>query len=124
DAAKLRRGVVNGVIFELQQRAELLLVELADTLLDILPKHKIKKRLQFLIIPGENVSSAGLHSFGTRNRRERVGDISQNIEQIAFLGIDHAADFGKLLAGKSLFGKTREQHFARIRVTPYSPKLI
>jgi hypothetical protein len=70
--AELRRGVVDGVIFQLEQRAELLLIEFADALLDVLAKHEIKKRLQFSIVPRENASSASLDPFRACDRRKRV----------------------------------------------------
>jgi hypothetical protein len=73
-AAELRRGIVDRVVLELQQRAQFLLIKLAHTLRDILPKHEIKKRLKFPIVPRENVSSVGLDSLGTGDRRKRVSD--------------------------------------------------
>jgi hypothetical protein len=74
-AAELRSGVIDGVILQLQQRAEFLLIKFADALLDVLPEHEIKKRPQFPIVPRENVSPVGLDPLRASDRRKRVGDV-------------------------------------------------
>jgi hypothetical protein len=50
-------GVINVVIFELQQLAELLLIKVFDALLDILGKHEIRKFLQLAVVAGEDVGA-------------------------------------------------------------------
>lgn len=43
DAAELVRGIGHRVVFELQQVRELVLIEFADTLIDILGENEIQK---------------------------------------------------------------------------------
>ena len=43
-------GVAKAVVFELQQLAELILIEFFDALLDVLRQHKIQECLQLAVV--------------------------------------------------------------------------
>jgi hypothetical protein len=50
-----------------------------------------------------------LYAFSSCDWSEREGDVSEYVVQIAPLRIDHAADFGKLIAASPFSAKTIEQ---------------
>ena len=76
---------------------ELPLFQFSNTFLHILRKNEIQKRLQLVIIVREDMEPSCLNAHLPRDWCEGEGDISENIEQIAFLRINHAFNFGKLL---------------------------
>jgi hypothetical protein len=97
-AAELSRRIVHGVELEFQQVGEFLLIEFPHALPDILRQNKVQERLELAVVTRENCSLSLLDPGQARDRRQRKRDIGQNIEHIAVLGVDHAADLDKLVS--------------------------
>src|SRR5262245_53785830 len=89
---KLFCSIVNRVILQLQQFAELFLIKFANTLSNILRQYEIEKCLKPQIVTREDIALTSLDSLRSCDRRERKGDVGQHVEHIAMFGIDHTAE--------------------------------
>src|ERR1700674_4397362 len=66
----------------------------------------MQKCLKLPIITRENFAFPRLDPLRACDRREREGDVRRYVENIAFLRIDHPADFQELVRAKVLFCET------------------
>ena len=57
-------------------------------------------------------------AFLAGERRQRVGDVGEHVEQIALLGVDDLLHLGHLLRAEALFGQALQQFCPRVRCAP------
>src|SRR3954447_25739275 len=88
-AAEPVGGIVDRMVLELEQRPELVLVELLDSLAHILREHEIEKRLKLRVVAREDRRLPRLNALRSRYRSKRESDISEHVEDIAPFGIHH-----------------------------------
>src|SRR5471030_1130714 len=82
-------GNSGAVVLELQQRCQLVAIQLFDADLDVLREHKVEEDL----LPGVEVGADPYLSLGgpllTGERRQGVGNVRQHVEKVALLGVDY-----------------------------------
>ena len=111
--AEVGNGVLDGVVFEFEEWREFFGVEFFDTQFDVLGEDEIEEDLLF---GAEGLVNFGFGQFGTltaSDGRGFEGDVGENIEEVAFFGVDDLLHLGELVVAEAFFGEAGEKCFAR-----------
>jgi hypothetical protein len=95
-------------ILEPKQGRQLFLAKLLDTDIHVMREHEIKENL----LLGVQVRTGDPFRLGrpffTAQRRERIGNMRQHVEQIALFRIDDLLHLGQLFPAKAFLGESRQ----------------
>ena len=105
--AKVDLGVGDRVvILELKQWPELVRVQFLDANGHVVLKHKVQERLLLGAEFRADLTPRALGSYLAGAWRHRVGNVGQDIEQVALFCIDDLLHLGQLLVAKALVGES------------------
>ena len=103
-------GVVDGVvILEAQERGQLGLVELFHPYVDVVRQDEIEEDLLLAVeVRGDLHLGLARTLFPTEGW-QGVGDVGENVEEIAFLGVDDLLHLGQLVGTEAFFSEPMQQ---------------
>ena len=118
NASEFPHCIGHGVVLQLQEAGEFLLVKLGDSLGDVMGQDKVEELLLFVRIVLEHAGLAGSYSFFPCDRGVIECDIGEDIEEIALVGINQAADLFQLVTTESFFLKASQEFLTGIGSAP------
>lgn len=124
-AAEVGDGVGDGVVvFEAQEGGEFLLVEFFDAHGDVVGEDKVEEYLLLGAEPGVDIDAgmggadfAGLRGHG-------VGDVGQNVKEVAVLGIDDFLHLSQLVFAEAFFRQSGQKTGTGVRGAPDGAKFF
>jgi len=117
--AEVGNGIGNGVgILEAKQRREFFLIQFVHANTYVVGQDEFQEGLLLAVeafTDGHSCPSSALFSC---ERRERIGDVREHVEEVALLGVDNFLHFRELVVPETFFRKTVQEFFASIGRTP------
>ena len=92
-----------------KQRRELFLVEFFDADLHVVRQHEVEEDLLLAVEVRADVDLGLGGPLLAGERRQRIGDVGQHVEQVAFLGVDDLLHLGQLVAAEALLGQALQE---------------
>ena len=96
------------MVLQPQQWSEFLLVEFLHSFADVMSQHEVEESSLLFVELGIDVYPGIRCSSFASDRGEGVGDVGEDVEEVAFVGVDDALHFGQLIVAEAFGGECFE----------------